>query len=54
MMSSGVPATPKSAPSDGPAQVTAPVCASTAFWKAVKSLTPTNSMPLSTARATAA
>ena len=43
---------PKASPNDGPAQVMAPVRASTAFWKAVKSLRPTNSMPLSMARAT--
>ena len=38
----------------GPAQVMAPVRASTAHWKAVKSLMPTNRMPPSMARATAA
>jgi hypothetical protein len=46
MMSSGSPSTPKSPINPGPAQVTAPVCASTALWNAVKSLRPTNFMPL--------
>ncbi|MNT77537.1 hypothetical protein D3C72_2166650 [compost metagenome] len=53
MMSSGSPTTPKSAPSDGPAQVVASVLANTASWKAVKSLTPTKCMPFSIALATA-
>ena len=45
-MSSGSPSTPKSSPSAGPAQVMAPVWASSALWKAVKSLRPTNCVPL--------
>ena len=53
MMSSGSPSTPKSSPRAGPDQVTAPVSASTAVWKAVKSLSPTKRMPLSMALATA-
>ncbi len=48
MMSSGSPCGPKSSPTAGPAQVTAPVSASTAHWSAVKSLNPTQRVPLRT------